>query len=66
MIPSRFFANILNLTLLPVLLLILLHMLPILQLRPPVPHPTSAGIIANMVIRLNIAELHVPGFRETS
>ena len=34
------------------------------QLCPPVPPPTSAGIIANRVI--NIAELCVPGFKETS
>ena len=59
-------ANVLSLALLPVLLLVLLHVLPILQLRPPVPPPTYAGIIANTVIRLNIAELRVPGFRETS
>ena len=55
-------GDVLSLALLPVLL----HVLPILQLRPPVPPPTSAGIIANTVIRLNIAELHVPRFRETS
>ena len=40
--------------------------LPILQLCPLVPPPTSAGIIASMVIKLNIAKFRVPGFTETS
>ena len=66
MIPSKLSPNVLSLALLPMLLLVLLHMLPIIQLCTPVPPPTSAGIIANTVIRLNIAELHVAGFRETS
>ena len=57
MIQSILSANVLSLALLPLLLLVLLHVLPILQLRPPVPQTTSAGIIANTVIRLKIAEL---------
>ena len=55
MIPSTLSANVLNLALFLVLLLVLLHVLHILC--PPVQPPTSAGIIANIVIRLNIAEL---------
>ena len=34
--------------------------------HPPVPPLTSAGISANTVIRLNIADFRSPGFRETS
>ena len=43
------FANVLNLALLPVLLLVLLH-----AIRPPVQPPISAGIITNTVIRLTL------------
>ena len=35
-------------------------------LHPPPQPLTSAGIITNKEIKLNIAVLHVPGFRETS
>ena len=34
--------------------------------RPSVQPPISAGIIANTVIRLNIAELRAHGIRETN
>ena len=64
MIPSTISTNVLNLALLHVLLLVLLHGLHVLC--PPVQPPTSAGIIANTVIRLNIAELHAHGIRETN
>ena len=60
MILSTLSVNILNLALLPVLLLILLHVQYVLH--PPI----SAGIIANTVIRLNIAELLAHGIRETN
>ena len=64
MIPSMLSANILNLALLSLLLLVLLHVLH--SLCPPVKPLTSAGIIANMVLRLNTAELCALGFRETN
>ena len=51
--------NLLNLNLLLVLLLVLLHYLYVL--RPPVQPPISAGIIANMGIKLNTAELLAHG-----
>ena len=63
MIPSTLSANIFNLARLSVLLLVLLHVLH--SLHPPVQPLTSPGIIANMVPRLNIAELCALGFRET-
>ena len=64
MILSTLSDIVLNLALLPVLLLILLH---VLHLHcPPVQPPISAGIIANTVIRLNIAELCAHGIRETN
>ena len=66
MIQSTLSANVLSLALLPMLLLVLLHVLSSLQLCPPVSPPTSVGITANTVIRLIIAELRVPGFKETS
>ena len=59
-------ANVLSLSLLPMLLHVRLQVLHNLWLRPPVPPTTSAGIIPNVVIRLNIAEPRVPGFRKTS
>ena len=59
-------VNTVSPTLFPVLLLVLLHPLFVLQLRPP-PRPlTSAGIILNMETKLNIAVLLFHGFRETS
>ena len=64
MIPSTLSANVLNLALLSLLLLVLLYMLH--SLYPPVQSFTSAGIIPNIVLRLNIAELHALGFRETN
>ena len=64
MIPSTLFANVLILALLSMLLLVLLHVLH--SLRPPVQPLTSAGITANMVLRLNIAELCDLGVRETN
>ena len=59
-------AKVLSLALLPLLLLFLLHVLHTLQLCPPVQPPTSAGIIAITVIRVNIAELRAHGIRETN
>ena len=64
MILSMLSDKVLNLALLPVLLLVLLHVLYILC--PLVQPPISAGIIANTVIRLNIAELLALGIRETN
>ena len=55
MIPSTISTNVLSLALLPMLLLVLL--LHILQLCPPVPPPTSTGIIVNTVIRLGSGKL---------
>ena len=63
---SRPSPNVLSLALLPVLLLALHHMLHTLKLCPQVQPRTSAGIIANSVIRLNIAELHAHGIRENN
>ena len=60
MILSMLFANVLNLALIPVLL----HVLH--NLCPPVQPSISAGIIANKLIRLNIAELRAHGIRETN
>ena len=59
MILSTLSDKALNLALLPMLLLVLLHVLHVL--RPPVQPSISAGIITNMVIKLNIAELHAHG-----
>ena len=64
MILSTLSANILSLAQLPMLLLVLLNMLH--TPCPPVKPPISAGIIANTVIRLNIAELQAHEIRETN
>ena len=52
--------------LLPLLLLVLLHALPVLLLHPPLRTPTIVGTIATMGIRLSIAVPPAPGFLETS
>ena len=64
MILSKLSENVLNLALLPVLLLDLLYILHILH--PSVQPPISADIIANTVIKLNIAELQAHGIKETN
>ena len=64
--PQRSTSTTSSPILLPVLLLVLLHALPILLLRPPLRTQTIAGPNATVGIRLSVAVPPAPGFRETS